>query len=216
MDQICPTWLRQGSICTTFRYLRKFKISTPLQNTFLSATVGSVLSRSITPWYGNRCSQDQKYIWWSGVQSISPGLNRLTYRTSTSGGAGPWQAGSWNIFISPATAFCSLGKGSALSRLWKNRHCTLYCDIWNLNTNNTSTILNAALCVCCISISLLLYQYSHACKKWIAQIFNQCCLNNPGGHNISIWFCGRWKIQSSLGFLHYKLPTSFYLILMLT
>lgn len=42
------------------RQLRKSKISTVLQKSLYTATVGSVLSGSITAWYGNYSSQNSK------------------------------------------------------------------------------------------------------------------------------------------------------------
>lgn len=44
------------------RRLRKFKVSSKLLVTFYTATVGSVLSASITAWYGSCSSQDRKAL----------------------------------------------------------------------------------------------------------------------------------------------------------
>lgn len=95
----------------------------------------------------------------SGVQSISPGLQCLTYRTSTSGGAGPWQAGLWKTFISPAKTFALWEK----ALLFKAMYCTLYYDVWNINTNNASPYL----CMCML----------HQCFTAVVPDWHRQCVN---------------------------------------
>ena len=133
------------------RILRKFKISTGLQRTFLSAVIQSVITGCITTWYCNCHTQG-----WKSLHRVIQCAEHIT-RTAlpclqdiSPSGAGLKRPGSWRTFTTPPMNFlwsCLLASTYAVSwpglSPWRGVssfhcccNCTIACDKYTIESLN--------------------------------------------------------------------------------